>query len=63
MAYQPGVHAGDGEALSSGAVAIRVSSRLSWNCSVEESGRREAEVSEALIIAVDRHRAGPEEVR
>jgi propanol-preferring alcohol dehydrogenase len=32
-------------------VAIRgVDSRLSWNFSVEESGRREAEVSEALII-------------
>jgi len=30
--------------LSFDAVAIRVDSRLSWNFSVEESGRREAEV-------------------
>jgi hypothetical protein len=32
------------EALSFDAVAIRVNSRLTWNFSVEESGRREAEV-------------------
>ena len=52
------------EALRFDAVAIRVSSRLSWSFSVEESGRREAEVSEALItIVVDGHRAGPEEAR
>ena len=52
------------EALSSDAAAIRVNSRLSWNFSVEESGRREAEVSQALItIVVDGHRADPEEVR
>jgi hypothetical protein len=49
--------------LSVDAVAIRVSSRLSWNFSVEESGRREAEVSEALINVVDGCRVGPEEVR
>jgi hypothetical protein len=52
------------EALSFDPVAITVGSRLSWNFSVEESGRREAEVSEALItIVVHGHRAGPEEVR
>jgi len=52
------------EALSFDAAAISVSSRPSWNFSVEESGRRETEVSEALItIVVDGHRVGPEEVR
>ncbi|MGI8451374.1 MAG: hypothetical protein ACR2MP_30150 [Streptosporangiaceae bacterium] len=50
--------------MSFEAGAISVSSRLSWNFSVEVSGRREAEVSEALIIiVVDAHRAAPEEVR
>jgi hypothetical protein len=50
--------------LSFDASAIRVSRRLSWNFSVEGSGRREAEVSQALItIVVDGHRADPEEVR
>ena len=45
-------------------MAIRLNSRLSWNFSVEESGRREAEVLEALIIiVVDGHGVGPEEVR
>jgi len=34
---------------------------LSWNFSVEEPGRREAEVSGALTIIVDGHRLGPEE--
>jgi hypothetical protein len=32
--------------LSRDAVAIRLKTRLSWNFAVEESGRREAEVSE-----------------
>ena len=52
--------------MSFDAAAISVSSGLSWNFSVEESGRREAEVSEALItitIVIDGHRVGPEEVR
>jgi hypothetical protein len=50
--------------LSFDAAAISVSRRQSWNFSVEESGRREAEVSEALItIVVDGHCVGPEEVR
>ena len=50
--------------MSFDAVAISVSSRLSWNFSVEKSGRRKAEVSEALIIIViGEHRAGPEGVR
>jgi hypothetical protein len=50
--------------LSFNAVAMRVNSRLSSNFSVEESGGREAEVSEALIIiVVDGHRVGPEKVR
>ena len=52
------------EALSFDGAAISVSSGLSWNFSVEESGRREAEVSEALItIIIDGHRVGPEEIR
>ena len=50
--------------MSSDTAAISVSRRPSWNFSVEESGRREAEVSEALItIVTDGHRVGPEEVR
>jgi hypothetical protein len=50
--------------LSFDAVAIRVNGRMSRNFSFEESGRREAEVSEALIIiVVDGHGVGPEEVR
>jgi hypothetical protein len=51
------------EALSFDAVAISVNGRMSRNFSFEESARREAEVSEALIIVVDGHGAGPEEVR
>jgi hypothetical protein len=40
-----------------------MSGRMSRNFSVEKSGRRETEVSEALIIiVVDVHGAGPEEV-
>jgi hypothetical protein len=52
--------------LSFDTAAISVSRRPSWNFSVDESGRREAEVSEALItitIVIDGHRVGPEEVR
>ena len=50
--------------MSFDAAAISVSSGLSWNFSVEESGHREAEVSEALItIVIDGHHVGPEEVR
>jgi hypothetical protein len=49
--------------LSFDTAAISVSRRPSWNFSVEESARREAEVSEALIIVVDGHGVGPEEVR
>ena len=50
--------------MSFDAAAISVSSRLSWNFSVEESGCRETEVSEALItIVIDGHRVGTEEVR
>jgi hypothetical protein len=50
--------------LSFDAAAISVSSRLSWNFRVEESGRREAEVSEALItIVIAGHHVGPEDVR
>ena len=50
--------------MSFDAAAVSVSSRQSWNFSVEESGRREAEVSEALItIVIDGRRVGPEEVR
>ena len=54
--------------MSFDTAAISVSRRPSWNFSVEESGRREAEVSEALItititIVIDGHRVGPEEVR
>jgi hypothetical protein len=50
--------------LSFDAAAISVTSRRSWNFRVEEPGRREAEVSEALItIVIDGHRVGPEEVR
>ena len=50
--------------MSSDTAAISVSRRPSWNFSVEESGRREAEVSDALItIVFDGHRVGPEEVR
>jgi hypothetical protein len=49
--------------LSFDAVAISVNGRMSRNFSFEESARREAEVSEALIIAVDGHGVGPEEVR
>ena len=54
--------------MSFDAAAISVSSGLSWDFSVEESGRREAEVSEALItititIVIDGHRVGPEELR
>ena len=52
------------EALSFDAVAIRVNGRTSRNFSVEESARREAEVSEVLIIiVVGGHGVGPEEVR
>jgi hypothetical protein len=47
--------------LSFDAVAIRLNSRLSWTFSVEESGRREAEVSEAVTIIVDGQRIDPEE--
>jgi hypothetical protein len=36
---------------------------LRWNFSVEESGRREAEVSKALTITSDGQRLGPEEAR
>jgi hypothetical protein len=50
--------------LSFDVAAISVNSGLSWNFSVGESGRREAEVSEALItIVIDGRRVGPEEVR
>ena len=54
--------------MSFDTAAISVSRRPSWNFSVEESGRREAEVSDALItititIVIDGHRVGPEEVR
>jgi hypothetical protein len=49
--------------LSVDAVAIRVSSRLSWNFSVEESGRRGSRGLEALTTLVDGHRVSPEEVR
>jgi hypothetical protein len=52
------------EALSFDAVAISMNGRMSRNFSVEESARREAEVSEALIIiVVDGHGVAPEEVR
>ena len=51
------------EALRFDAVAIRVNSRLSWNFSVEESGRRGSRGLEALTIVVDGHRVSPEEVR
>jgi hypothetical protein len=51
------------EALSFDAVAISVNSMLSWNFGVEDPGRREAEVSEALINVVDGYRVSPEEVR
>jgi hypothetical protein len=52
------------EALSFDAVAISMNGRMSRNFRVEESARREAEVSEALIIiVVDGHGVGPEEVR
>ena len=45
-------------------MAIRVKGRMSRAFSLEESGRREAEVSEALIIIVfDGRGVGPEEVR
>jgi hypothetical protein len=50
------------EALSFDAVAISMNGR-SRNFRVEESARREAEVSEALIIVVDGYGVGPEEVR
>ena len=50
--------------MSFDSAAISVSSGLSWNFSVEEFGRREAEVSGALItIVIGAHRVGPEEVR
>jgi hypothetical protein len=49
--------------LSFDAAAISVSSRPSWNFSVEESGRREAEVEALITIVIDGHRVGPEEVR
>jgi hypothetical protein len=49
--------------LSFDAVAIRVNSRLSWNFSVEESGRRGSRGLEALTTVVDGHRVSPEEVR
>jgi hypothetical protein len=50
--------------LSFDAVAISMNGRMSRNFRVEESARREAEVSEALIIiVVDGHGVGPEEVR
>jgi hypothetical protein len=49
--------------LSFDAVAIRVNGRMSRNFSLEESGRREAEVPEALIIVVDGHSVGPAGVR
>jgi hypothetical protein len=50
--------------LSFDAVAISMNGRMSRNFSVEESARREAEVSEALIIiVVDGHGVAPEEVR
>jgi hypothetical protein len=51
------------EALSFDAVAISMNGRMSRNFRVEESVRREAEVSEALIIVVDGYGVGPEEVR
>jgi hypothetical protein len=52
------------EALSFDAVAISMNGRMSRNFRVEESARREAEVSEALIIIViDVHCVGPEEGR
>ena len=58
------LHAGRRKHSSFDAAAISVNSGLSWNFSVEESGRPEAEVSEALItIVIDGHRVGPEEVR
>jgi hypothetical protein len=49
--------------LSFDVAAISVNGRMSRNFSFEESARREAEVSEALIIFVDGYGAGPEEVR
>jgi hypothetical protein len=50
--------------LSFDAAAISVKTGLSWNFSVEESGRREGEVLEALItIVIDGHRVGLEKLR
>jgi hypothetical protein len=49
--------------LSFDAVAIRVNSRLSWNFSVEESGRRGSRGLGVLTIVVDGYRVSPEEVR
>jgi hypothetical protein len=64
MCVPEGAAGREEQALSFDAVAISVNGRLSWNFSVEKSGRREAEVSEALIIIViDVHCVGPEEGR